>query len=145
MLSTRFLTALSAIALISFGCGDSGTGGAGGTAGDGGSPSSGGSPTNGGDGPVGGSSDGGAPAGGGEAPVGGEAAGGAPGTGGGGGNSGLAAYMEPCVDDADCETGDCHTFNGQGVTICTQACKGDGDCPPPSAGCNNMNICRPPM
>jgi hypothetical protein len=88
-----------------------------------------------------GSADGGAAAGG-EA-AGGEAAGGAPGTGGAGGAA-LAAYMEDCEEDADCETGMCHLFNGQGVTICTQACEGNGDCPAPSAGCNNMGLCRPP-
>lgn len=145
MLSTRFLTALSTFALISFGCGDSGTGGSGGTPGDGGSPSSGGAPGTGGDGPAGGSDDGGAPPAGGQAPAGGEAAGGAPGTGGAGGApSGDAQLFEACTDNADCESGICHNYPNQGGMLCTQLCESADDCPAPSSGCNGMGYCKPP-
>ena len=145
MLSTRFLTAISAAALLSLGCGDSGTGGSGGTPSNGGSPSDGGSPSNGGDAPVGGSTDGGAPPAGGEGPVGGEAAGGAPGTGGAGGSSaGNAALFDACTGNDDCESGICHNFPQQGGMLCTQLCESANDCPPPSTGCNGMGYCKPP-
>lgn len=140
MLSTRILTVLSVGALMSLGCGDSGTGGSG--AGSSGGEAAGGSPGTGGEAPGGAPPEGGGGGGvGGDAPIGGESAGGAPGTGGGGG--GLAGFLEACTENADCESNICHEYNGQGVMLCTIECKEDGDCPAPSDGCNGMGICKP--
>lgn len=58
----------------------------------------------------------------------------------------LAAYMEPCepaLEDA-CEDGlTCFQFNARGPH-CTHDCAGDTDCAAPSAGCNNMGVCKAP-
>jgi hypothetical protein len=144
MLSTRILTVLSIGALVSLGCGDSGTGGSGGSgAGSSGGDAPGGSPGNGGDSPGGSPSDGGGGGGlGGDTPIGGESPGGAPGTGGAGGGAGLG-FLAPCEENADCESNICHTYQGQGLMLCTIECEGDGDCPAPSDGCNGMGFCKP--
>ncbi len=66
-------------------------------------------------------------------------------TGGAGGQGGAALLplMAPCNDDGQCETGLCYPFNAKGPH-CTKPCDGDGDCPAPSPGCNNMGICKAP-
>ena len=67
------------------------------------------------------------------------------GQGGGGGSGGAErlAYMSPCDEDEQCETGLCFPFNAKGPH-CTQTCSGPDDCPPPSTGCNNMGVCKAP-
>ena len=59
------------------------------------------------------------------------------------GTGGLAAFLSPCSEDADCETGLCHPFNAKGPH-CSSPCERDDDCPPPSTGCNLMGICKVP-
>jgi hypothetical protein len=54
-------------------------------------------------------------------------------------------YMCPCeIADDRCEAGEmCFGFNNKGPH-CTHGCSGESDCPAPSGGCGNMNVCRPP-
>jgi hypothetical protein len=67
---------------------------------------------------------------------------------GGGGNGGaggqpLLPFLDPCDNDEQCETMLCHVFNAKGPR-CSQSCTVEGDCPPPSPGCNGMGICKAP-
>jgi hypothetical protein len=128
-----------------FACGDdsttgTGSGASGGTGGEtsagGGGTSSAGGTANGGDG---GTANGGASNGG--AANGGASNGGASNGGAGGG----LPFGATCTDNTDCASGNCHEFNQQMVTICTQACSQNMPCPPESGGCNMMGLCRPPM
>jgi hypothetical protein len=76
----------------------------------------------------------------------------------GGGGSGIDAdtacaasdptpYMCPCqLEDDTCAaaSGDlCWDFRAKGAH-CTHACEVDGDCPAPSAGCNDKGVCKAP-
>jgi hypothetical protein len=64
---------------------------------------------------------------------------------GGEGGGGLAGFLEPCTGNEDCESGLCHEYNSPPDTfLCTLPCDGPEDCPPPSAGCNMMGICKKP-
>jgi hypothetical protein len=67
------------------------------------------------------------------------------GSGGGGGAGGaeLLPFLSPCTTNEECETGLCHDFNAKGPH-CSHACTVPEDCPPPSDGCNGMNICKAP-
>lgn len=68
--------------------------------------------------------------------------GGAGGAGGAGGEA-LLDFMEPCDEDAQCETGLCFPFNAKGPH-CTKPCTTPDECPPPSTGCNMMGVCKAP-
>jgi hypothetical protein len=57
------------------------------------------------------------------------------------GEGGLAGFLEPCVDDGDCETMLCFPFNAYGPH-CSQPCTKDTDCPPPSPGCSGKMVCK---
>lgn len=48
-----------------------------------------------------------------------------------------------CDNDAQCASGLCFLFNAKGPK-CTLRCSVDSDCPPPTAGCNNMGVCKAP-
>jgi hypothetical protein len=52
-------------------------------------------------------------------------------------------FLGVCVANEDCATGVCFTFNAKG-TLCSHACKTEGDCEPPSTGCNLQGICKAP-
>jgi hypothetical protein len=84
------------------------------------------------------------------------------GTGGGGGGGGgmdtvdggaalacTGAVYESCTDAAQCTSGQCKAFGGDGIQVCTQTCTPGDDttCPQLNgqpATCNNMGICKPP-
>jgi hypothetical protein len=74
--------------------------------------------------------------------AGGSAGGGAAG-GGGAGGAPKIPFCSPCEEDIECETGLCYPFNAKGKH-CTHPCRGDGDCEPPSPGCNMMGVCKIP-
>jgi hypothetical protein len=75
----------------------------------------------------------------------GSGAGGAAGAGGAGGAGGAPKlpFMAVCETNEQCETGLCHPFNVKGPH-CSKPCGADGDCPPPSPGCNMMKVCKAP-
>jgi hypothetical protein len=50
-------------------------------------------------------------------------------------------FLEPCSVDAECSTKLCFAFNAYGPH-CSQPCAKDVDCPPPSPGCSNKNVCK---
>ena len=52
-------------------------------------------------------------------------------------------FLEECTTDEECVTGLCYPFMAKGPH-CSQPCGGDGDCPPPSPGCNLMGTCKVP-
>jgi hypothetical protein len=58
-------------------------------------------------------------------------------------DGGLLSFMSPCTDNAQCATGLCFPFNAKGPH-CSQHCMVTTDCPPPSPGCSNMNVCKAP-
>ena len=67
----------------------------------------------------------------------------------GGGSACTGAVYDPCTDPAQCQSGNCHLFMGNGFQVCTQACTpGDNTTCPTQNGaaatCNNMGICKPP-
>src|SRR5207249_11505927 len=57
-----------------------------------------------------------------------------------------AAY-DPCNDEHDCDSGNCHLFMADGFQVCTTACSATLPCPNDSSGapgtCNTMMICKP--
>lgn len=54
-------------------------------------------------------------------------------------------FLEPCTQTSECASGLCYRYNMATVGMrCTKTCSGDGDCPAPSAGCNNMGVCKHP-
>lgn len=60
-----------------------------------------------------------------------------------GGGGALLGFMAECADNAQCESGLCHTYNAKG-SHCTIPCATDVECPPPSPGCNSMGVCKAP-
>lgn len=54
---------------------------------------------------------------------------------------GLLGFLEPCSDDVECATKKCFPFNAYGPH-CSQPCRKDADCPPPSPGCSNNLVCK---
>lgn len=52
-------------------------------------------------------------------------------------------FMSECVDDSDCQTGLCFSFNVKG-DFCTHACDMDFECEDPSPGCNGKGVCKAP-
>ncbi|MBK8252819.1 MAG: hypothetical protein IPK82_09140 [Polyangiaceae bacterium] len=62
---------------------------------------------------------------------------------GGTGGSELAAFMDNCTQNSDCETGLCFNYTSKGPK-CTLPCESDTDCPSPSPGCNNKGVCKAP-
>jgi hypothetical protein len=56
---------------------------------------------------------------------------------------------DPCTDNTQCMSGNCHLYQAQGIQVCTQACTAGNNatCPLDKTGvnamCNNMSICRP--
>ncbi len=67
----------------------------------------------------------------------------------GGGNACTNADYDPCTDNTQCTSGNCHLFQQSGFQVCSPACTaGDNTtCPVDSSGangqCNNMGICKP--
>ena len=55
--------------------------------------------------------------------------------------AGLAGFLEPCTQNADCVTNLCFPMNAYGPH-CSLPCKKDIDCPPPSPGCSNKGACK---
>ena len=58
-----------------------------------------------------------------------------------------AAY-EMCTDNAQCLSGNCRLFMGQGIQICTQSCDAQNPCPDfngQPVPCNMMGRCDPRM
>ena len=59
-----------------------------------------------------------------------------------------AAY-DPCTDNTQCMSGNCHLFAQQALQVCVTSCTpGDNStCPLDKTGingvCNNMSICKP--
>jgi hypothetical protein len=59
------------------------------------------------------------------------------------------AVFDPCTDNSQCDSGNCHLFNQSAFQVCVQACTpGDNTtCPIDASGvngfCNNMGICKP--
>ena len=53
----------------------------------------------------------------------------------------LAAFLDPCGDDADCASHLCFAFNAYGPH-CTIPCARDSDCPDPSPGCSGKSVCK---
>jgi len=56
-----------------------------------------------------------------------------------------SAY-DPCVDNADCDSQNCHLYGSAAFTVCTQACDASNPCPDQdgeAVPCNNMGLCRP--
>jgi hypothetical protein len=58
-----------------------------------------------------------------------------------------AAY-DPCTDNTQCMSGNCKTFGGAGLQVCTVTCTVGNDATCLINGvqgtCNNMGICKPP-
>ena len=52
-----------------------------------------------------------------------------------------------CAVAEDCESQNCHFFNQQNFTVCTQSCSATSPCPPDHTGaavtCNNNGLCKP--
>jgi hypothetical protein len=61
----------------------------------------------------------------------------------GSGGAPLLPFMSECEDSAECETKSCYFYAAKG-SFCTQPCTSPADCPPPSSGCNNKGVCKPP-
>ncbi len=59
------------------------------------------------------------------------------------------ADFDPCTDNSECDSGNCHFFNQSAFTVCVPACtpNDDSTCPIDSTGnhaqCNKMGICKP--
>jgi hypothetical protein len=59
------------------------------------------------------------------------------------------ATFDPCTSNAECTSGDCHLFMGDGFQVCTQSCTPNDNttCPTDKSGanatCNNKGICKP--
>ena len=59
------------------------------------------------------------------------------------------AVYDPCTDNTQCASGNCHLFMQSAFQVCVQACTpGDNTtCPVDKTGangaCNNMGICKP--
>ncbi len=64
-----------------------------------------------------------------------------------GGGDGGVGYMMMCTmpgGQGDCQAGlICFNFPTKG-DWCTHACTTNGDCMPPSTGCNGMGVCKAP-
>lgn len=54
---------------------------------------------------------------------------------------------DPCSNDDQCMSGNCHLFNDLGVSVCTVACTATAPCAPDANGnqpkCNMMGTCKP--
>jgi hypothetical protein len=59
-------------------------------------------------------------------------------------DGGLLPFMSMCVENEDCESGLCYSFNAAGPH-CTHSCTLDTDCEDPSPGCNGMGVCKRPQ
>lgn len=59
-----------------------------------------------------------------------------------------AAY-DPCTDNTQCDSGNCHLFSGAGFQVCVTACTpfDNSTCPVDKSGanatCNMKGICKP--
>ena len=59
-----------------------------------------------------------------------------------------AAY-DPCTDNTQCMSGNCHLYAAQSLQVCVTTCTpgNNATCPVDKTGvngmCNNMGICRP--
>ena len=65
-----------------------------------------------------------------------------------GGEACTNADYDPCTDNTQCTSGNCHLYQQSGFQVCVSSCTpGSAECPPDSSGnpamCNNMGICKP--
>ena len=65
------------------------------------------------------------------------------GSGSGSGNACTGALYDPCTSNAQCMSGNCHLFSGQGIQVCTATCTPGNNAPCGAGTCNNMGICKP--
>ncbi|HWO19938.1 MAG TPA: hypothetical protein VNO30_14225 [Kofleriaceae bacterium] len=65
------------------------------------------------------------------------------------GNVCTGKAYDPCTDNTQCMSANCHLFSAQALQICTATCTpgNNATCPVDKTGvngmCNNMGICRP--
>lgn len=55
--------------------------------------------------------------------------------------TGKAGFLQPCVNNTDCTTNLCFSFNAYGQH-CSHPCTKDIDCEAPSPGCSNKGVCK---
>jgi len=66
-----------------------------------------------------------------------------------GGNACTGSAYDPCTDNTQCMSMQCHDYRGANIEVCTQSCTpGDNStCPVDSTGangsCNSMGNCKP--
>ena len=57
------------------------------------------------------------------------------------------AIFDWCATGADCMSNNCHFFEMNNFTVCTQTCSASAPCPADKSGnpatCNNRGICKP--
>jgi hypothetical protein len=57
------------------------------------------------------------------------------------------ATYDPCTDNTQCASAQCHMYNGAALQVCTVACGATATCPNDAAGlavgCNMMGNCKP--
>jgi hypothetical protein len=59
------------------------------------------------------------------------------------------AAFDPCTDNSQCMSGNCHTYTLAGIQVCTTTCtpNDNSTCPTDSTGanafCNSMGLCKP--
>ncbi|HEY1555106.1 MAG TPA: hypothetical protein VGF94_09775 [Kofleriaceae bacterium] len=65
------------------------------------------------------------------------------------GNECTGAIYDPCTDNSQCMSMQCHDYRGDGIEVCTQSCTPGDDttCPIDPTGahglCNTMGNCKP--
>lgn len=65
------------------------------------------------------------------------------------GNACTGAVYDPCTDNTQCMSGNCHLYSAQLIQVCVTTCTpgNNATCPVDKTGvngiCNNMGICRP--
>jgi hypothetical protein len=66
-----------------------------------------------------------------------------------GGSACTGALYDPCTDNNQCMSQNCHFFQQSNFTVCIQSCTAGNNntCPIDSSGnhatCNNMGLCKP--
>ena len=56
------------------------------------------------------------------------------------------ALYDPCNEEHDCDSNQCHLFAGDGIQVCTQGCTATVPCPDQDGvpvACNAMGLCKP--
>jgi len=65
------------------------------------------------------------------------------------GNACTGAVYDPCTDNTQCTSNNCHLYAAQSLQVCVTTCTpgNNATCPLDKTGvngmCNNMGICRP--